>query len=100
MDGETRAGVFRSTPARKQNNGMQPQLRFMILATLVSAIAVSCDRGQPPQAAAPETAPTTQPVSSTQPAAKRPEYLNVLEAVFRYQFDHNASGSQRDVDYF
>ena len=26
--------------------------------------------------------------------------LDVAEAVFRYQFDHNASGAQRQVDYF
>ena len=29
-----------------------------------------------------------------------PDYLDVAEAVFRYQFDHNASGRQRNADYF
>ncbi|MCE9604346.1 MAG: hypothetical protein K8U03_05510 [Planctomycetia bacterium] len=29
-----------------------------------------------------------------------PDYLDVAEAVFRHQFDHNASGTQRRVKYF
>jgi hypothetical protein len=75
--------------------------RIIVVVTLVAfGAAIGCDGGRAEQAKATWNPSTTQPVSSTQPAARGPEYLNLLEAVFRYQFDHNASGSQRNVDYF
>ena len=78
-----------------------PNATRIILVTLFGlAAVVGCDSGPATQATRPWIPSTRQPVSSTQPAAKGPEYLNLLEAVFRYQFDHNASGSQRNVGYF
>ena len=75
------------------------RLLFVLICILGLAIFLAGGPAKPP-ATAPWKPSTTQPVSSTKPAAKGPEYLNVLETVFRYQFDHNASGSQRNVDYF
>ena len=75
----------------------------MIRVVLVAAgIAfTACDRQhRQATAQAPWTPATTQPVSATQPAARGPEYLNLLEAVYRYQFDHNASGQKQRVDYY
>jgi hypothetical protein len=79
---------------------MRTLTRIIVVTLFVVGPAIGCDREKVKQAEAPWTPSTTQPVSSTQPAAKGPEYLNVLGAVFRYQFDHNASSGQRHVDYF
>ena len=46
------------------------------------------------------TAATTKPISVTQPAAQGPDFVDVLEAVFRFQFDHSVSGRQRNANYF
>lgn len=73
----------------------------IIFATLFALGTIfGCDHVAANRVVASWAPSTTQPVSSTQPAAKGPEYLNLLEAVLRYQFDHNASGSQRNVDFF
>ncbi|MFT3788752.1 MAG: hypothetical protein QM770_21715 [Tepidisphaeraceae bacterium] len=76
--------------------------RSSIIVGLVFAAGalLGCEGSRSAQPATTWTPPTRQPVSSTQPAAQGPEYLNVLEAVFRFQFDHNASGARRKVDYF
>jgi hypothetical protein len=74
--------------------------RIILAIVFATGATLGCNGGRTKQIAAPWTPSTTQPFSSTQPAAKGPQYLNVLEAVFRYQFDHNASGAQRNVDYF
>lgn len=75
------------------------RILFLLIGILAPSAGLAGSPAKPPTTA-PWKPSTTQPVSSTQPAAKGPEYLNVLETVFRYQFDHNASGSQRNVDYF
>ena len=43
---------------------------------------------------------TARAISVTQPAAQSPDFLDVIEAVFRYQFDHNVSGRQRTANSF
>jgi hypothetical protein len=40
------------------------------------------------------------PEEQKQNAMRAADYLDVLEAVFRHQFDHNASGGQKNVDFF
>lgn len=53
------------------------------------------------RAAAAAAAPTTQPVSTTQPSARAAaDQLDVLEAVFRHQFAHNSSAGQQKVEYY
>ncbi len=72
------------------------------IAVLLAFVLVNGCHRESPRAAHPAAAPapSTQPVSATQPAARAADRLDVLEAVFRHQFDKNASGGQRNVDYF
>ena len=72
-----------------------------IFAALLLALATGCDRrnGTTPKQAPSEVA-STQPVSTTQPTPRAADRLDVLEAVFRHQFNKNASGGQRNVEYF
>ena len=66
---------------------------------VAAALSASCILGCHTQPSAP-TAPTRPSDGIAQSEAYDPDYLNVAEAVFRHQFDHNASGLRRDADYF
>jgi hypothetical protein len=68
--------------------------------TLCLAFPLACTRPPSPTAATAPPPPTTAPVSTSQPTARAADRLDVLEAVFRHQFDKNASAGQRKVDYF
>ena len=69
--------------------------RYIVLAALSASCILACRNQSPaPMAVA---GPSDEIAQSE---AQHPDYLDVAEAVFRYQFDHNASGKQRDVDYF
>src|SRR3954464_5139139 len=73
----------------------------VIIAALLLAFAIGCDRRvvtstKPPSA---EVA-STGPVSTTQPTTRAADRLDVIEAVFRHQFDKNASAGRRNVAYF
>jgi hypothetical protein len=73
-----------------------PTPRYIIVA---AALTMSCAFGCNAPTAAPP--PSTRPASATPPNdAHPPEYWDVIEAVFRHQFDHNASAGKRNVDYF
>jgi hypothetical protein len=90
-----------TAPASEWFYFMPAEQRYVIAAAaLVCGVMFGCDHGY--RAPVPPTwAPaTTQPLSSTRSAVRGPEFLNVLEAVFRHQFEHNASGTQSDVDYY
>jgi hypothetical protein len=62
---------------------------------LAFVLACGCER----QSSLP-AAPADHPVATTQHIARAADRLDVLEAVFRHQFDENASAAQRNVDYF
>src|SRR5687767_8481563 len=88
---------------------MRAQLIRVLAAFFVLAASHACDRPQTKPADSVQTPSASQPVraarsrATTQAAATRhttPDRLGLLEAVLRYQFDHNASGRQRNVDYF
>jgi hypothetical protein len=66
------------------------------IAVVIALIFSVALEGAGPETVAPTTARATQPAPATQPA----DYLDVAETVFRYQFDHNASGAQRHANYF
>jgi len=61
----------------------------LIIAMLL--LAMGCDRQ-----------PATVPIgySTTRPSGRNADLLDVFEAVFRYQFAHNASGAQPNVGPF
>lgn len=69
--------------------------RRALLLGLAAGLAAGCASGSRDG-----LSELAQPVSSSDVTAHGPEYLDLLEAVFRHQFDHNASGSGRNVDYF
>jgi hypothetical protein len=69
------------------------------MASLAAAVAFTggCVR---PTASSPTSAQPVTLTAAPEPGLDESERLNVLEAVFRHQFDHNASASRRNVDYF
>src|SRR5687768_8970359 len=72
-----------------------------ITVTLLLAFTAGCDRGNARSAGnAPAEVASTQPVSTTRPTPRAADRLDVIEAVFRHQFNKNASGGQRNVEYF
>jgi len=66
---------------------------------VVAALSASCIFGCRTQSSAP-TAATRPSDGIAQSEAHDSDYLDVAEAVLRHQFDHNASGAQRNADYF
>lgn len=72
-------------------------LRIVLVFCSLSLFCPSCSAAK---ADGQTTAASTQPVSTTQPSARPADQFDVLEAVFRHQFDKNASGQQRNVEYF
>jgi hypothetical protein len=74
--------------------------------TLIPALLVAFAAGCDPRPATtspgkgPVAAASTRPVSTTRPTNRAADRLEVFEAVFRHQFDKNASAGQRNVDYF
>ena len=72
-----------------------------IIVTVLLAFAAGCDRGDGTSAGnAPVEPASSQPVSTTQPTPRAADRLDVVEAVFRHQFNRNASGGQKNVEYF
>lgn len=81
---------------------MLARIHYWLVLTLTSLLSACRSPAPPP--APPSTPPparaTTQPISTTRPTAREADRLDVLEALFRHQFRHNASAGQRTVDYF
>jgi hypothetical protein len=71
-----------------------------VLLLLVSAVGCDRDAGRTPPAMPSAAVTGALPVSTTQPADRAAERLDVVEAVFRHLFDHNNSGGREYVDYF
>lgn len=73
-----------------------------IFVPLLLALVVGCDNAAKPMTFSASSAPAAigQPVSTTRPIVRAADRLDVMEAVFRHQFNNNGSGGQRNVDYF
>jgi len=69
-------------------------LSFLLLS--LSILSASCTPADPPAPSVAEESPNA-PAATPAPAAAAAED-DVLEAVFRYQFEHNASAIQQGAD--
>jgi hypothetical protein len=90
-----------------EESNMKAQCVFLSLGVVLGFVVASCDQKRPPATpssradgqAGTREAVCCSPAASSQaaPISKADEEADVMEAVFRYQFQHNASAIQRNA---